>query len=509
MRARIAALVVGCVLLVVAAVAPGMRRRFIADIITWDAPPSAPAALPRLSGAGLEPADRVRVVLIDGLDARTAHALPTWTSLCNRGLRLTVDVGFPTVSLPVEISLWTGLTQQQTGVMFRSDVPLVPPLDRRGVPARVPDSIAIAEHHGYIVRSLGFAVTEPAAGSPPSTDAAPEEWAKRWTGRALEAVASPSRLAFVHILRVDSMGHRKGGASFEYARTAGESDAILAELVAAAPDARWFLLSDHGHLPTGGHGGEERDVRQVEHCIAGAGIAQRPGTSLVHIVDISRAIADSLGIQLDNHSLARPLMAAFDKPLAPDGALPPLPLSRAIAAALFLLLGMAALVWSARRTSLPWYWLAPWWFALACVLLVVVRGMPTMSMPMVYGKENVWDFFDFDKRLMTRSWIVVLPLVTAATWYALARGVSLLRVVVAQLAVPVATLAATLTACGGWGALARADVSPMVPRSTAWTLVLLVSVSQGSAAVALGVLARLAQQAFGRLRSSETPRSET
>ncbi len=40
------------------------------------------------------------------------------------------------------------------------------------------------------------------------------------------------------------------------------------------PDARWFLLSDHGHLPAGGHGGEEPSVRQVEGCIAGPGIAR-------------------------------------------------------------------------------------------------------------------------------------------------------------------------------------------------------------------------------------------
>src|SRR5215470_711623 len=136
---------------------PIVRRTLIRAVVTWDAAPGEPAPLPTGDGPGLAPAARVRVALIDGLGAATAETLPEWSALCKRGLALRVDVGFPTISLPVEVALWTGLTQQQTGIVFRSDRPLVPPLDRRGIPAQVAGSIAIAENHGYIVRSLGFA----------------------------------------------------------------------------------------------------------------------------------------------------------------------------------------------------------------------------------------------------------------------------------------------------------------------------------------------------------------
>lgn len=501
---RVVAIAVALALVGVAAVMPGVRRHFIQDIITWDAPPTEPVALPGTkSGTGMSTASRVRVVLIDGLGTETAKRLSTWQSLCRQGIRLGVDVGFPTVSLPVEVSLWTGLTQQQTGIMFRSDRPLVPPLDRRGIPARVPNSIAVAEHHGYIVRSLGFAVAEPAAADgAPSKDKEPDAWAKVWQARAREAVASSSRLAFVHILRVDAWGHRKGGDSTEYETAATEADAILAELHAAAPDARWFLLSDHGHLPTGGHGGEDRALRHVEHCVVGPGIA--PATApLVHLVDVSRMIADSLEVALDKRSPARPLSIALKTPLAPDAAVPGLPVVRGVAALLLLALGVAASVWSVRR-----WWLAPLWFVVACALLVIVRGAPTMSMPMVYAKEDVTNLLDSDKRLMMRTWLVALPIAGAAAWFGLARGLSLVRVLAAQLALPIAALAAALTACGGWGALFGAEVSPMVPHYTAMTLVLMLIVSQGTAAVALAVLARSVQQAFGRRRSSETTRSE-
>jgi hypothetical protein len=522
MRTRIVALVVAGVLLALAYVTPGLRRRFIRDIITWDAPATDPVALPPATGKGLTPAERVRVILIDGLGAQAAQRLPTWQGLCERGVRLRVDVGFPTVSLPIQVSLWTGLTQQQTGVVFRSDRPLVPPLDRRGLPARVLGSHAVAESHGYIVRSLGFQITEPhaAVGSPPLTSALPPEalrglampdlakdldpeaWKLAWQDRALAAVTSDARLAFVHVLRVDTWGHRKGQDSVEYATAAAQADALLARLVAAAPGARWFLLSDHGHLSGGGHGGEDRSVRQVEHCIVGPDIAPANGGSLVHLVDVSRAIADSLALSLDHRSVGRPLQGALAAPLADDQAVPALPLGRGVAGVILLALGLGATLWGARR-----WWLAPWWFVVACGLLILVRGFPTMSMPMVYGREDITDLLDLSRRLMTRTWLVALPIAAGATWFGLAR-VSVARVLASQLAVPVTALAAVITACAGWGPLLGAEASPMVPLYTALTSVLMLIVAHGSAAVALGLLVRTALSWSGRSRPAETPRTE-
>lgn len=160
MRTRIAALIAALALLAFAYVMPGVRRHFMRSVISWDATPSDPAPLVQAVGPGMTPVQRVRVILIDGLGETTAATLPNWSALCKRGIALRVDVGFPTVSLPVQIALWTGLTQQQTGVVFRSDRPLVPPL-ATSIPAQVPGSRAVAESHGYIVRSIGFADVKP------------------------------------------------------------------------------------------------------------------------------------------------------------------------------------------------------------------------------------------------------------------------------------------------------------------------------------------------------------
>ena len=149
MRRSIAALVMVVALGALAWELPQLRHTLIFDITRLDATPSEPAPLPGGgTGPGLARVARTRVVLIDGLTAATAATLPAWSAVCKRGITMTVEVGFPTMSLPVEVSLWTGLTQQQTGIMFRSDRPLVPPLDRKGIPAQVAGSWAVAENHG-------------------------------------------------------------------------------------------------------------------------------------------------------------------------------------------------------------------------------------------------------------------------------------------------------------------------------------------------------------------------
>ncbi|MGE0551156.1 MAG: hypothetical protein AB7O24_12660 [Kofleriaceae bacterium] len=497
MRARIAAIVVAGSLLgfwvIVASPRPGLdvRRGLIRSMVTWDAVPSDPAPLPGGVGPGLPKVARTRVVLIDGLAATTAATLPEWAALCKRGTSLGVDVGFPTVSLAVEVALWSGLTQQQTGVMFRSDRPLVPPLDRRGIPAQVPRSRAVAENHGWIVRSLGFAQVEPIADHErASADADPEVWDRLWESRALDAVKSDAPLVFVHILRVDTAGHRTG-QSASYTSAASEADAILGKLITADPQARWFALSDHGHLPGGGHGGEERSIRHVRGCVAGPDVPVATATR-VHVVDVARAIADSTGATLDPASRGRPFSVAIAHPLADDQSVPAIALGPGAFAIFVLAAGLALSSWGVRR-----WWMAPWWFVATCALLIAFRGIPTLSTPMIYKPAG---------RDMYMTWLPALAIAFVSTWLGL-RTTTLARLVIAQLAVPVAATAAVLTACGAWPAMFGAEVAPVVPRYSAWVSPLLLMVSQGALAVALGVLASLVPRWFGRREPAEPPRN--
>lgn len=475
------------VLLAFAWAAPRARHRWIQHVIHDDAAPSDPLRLMAMSRAPLTPASRVRVVLIDGLSASVAAKQIHLQAACARGLDLTVDVGFPTVSLPVETALWSGLTQQQSGYMFRSDTPLAPALV--GIPSRVPGSIAIAEDHGWIVRSLGFAHTEPAADpADPAKDEAPDAWRGQWLPRARAAVASDSPLVFVHILRVDTAGHQGGRDSAQYWVAAGLADALLDGLMTQAPDARWFLLSDHGHLSTGGHGGAEVELRQVEGCIVGPGLVAKRGGP-VHVVDVARAIADSLGVTLAPAAHGRPLDAAMMFPLRGEQAVPAVPLGHGALAWLMIALGVGS-AYVARRA-----WLAPWWFVVACVALLVIRGEPTLSAPEIWAPSG---------RAMYVTWLPALALLAAVTWIGLGRT-SLRRVVVGQLGLPFAAVAAAISASGAWPLLLGRAVAPVVPHFTAWLSPLILMAAHGAAVVALVVLARCARSAFGRPSPPETP----
>jgi len=499
MRQRITALIVVGVLAALAWELPQARRRVLYDVTHWDAAPSEPAAIPGATGPGLSPAQRTRVVLIDGLSAETAATLQAWQTLCRRGVTTMVDVGFPTVSLPIEVALWSGLTQQQTGIVNRYERPLEPPL--RGIPSQAPDSWAIAEDHGWIVRSLGFARVEPAADPANHVhDGDPDGWKTAWQAHATAAVASPARLVFVHILRVDTAGHQHGGDSAEYRAAALSADTILDELVATAPGARWFLLSDHGHLrgPHGGHGGEEREVRHVAGCIVGPGITPQRGR-LVHLVDISRAIADSTETSLDRESRGRPLGAALTIPLAPDDALPAMTLGDGAIAILVFAAGIALTIAAAR-----FWWLVPWWFVIGCLALVMVRGEPTLSTPFVYPSAGRATYLGSPEMYVV--WLPVLALAFAATVFGM-RRTTVLRVVAAQLAVPFAAAATAITASGGWSAVFGAEIAPVVPRFTAYMSPLLLMASHGAAVVALAVLATLVRPVFGRPGRPEPPRT--
>jgi hypothetical protein len=490
-RARIEMVIAIVVLGAIAWVVPQVRRDFIKSVITYDAAPTEPAPLPTGTGPGLVAIPRTRVILVDGLDEQIARTLPAWGAVCKRGLTMTIDVGFPTVSLPVEAALWSGLTQQQSGIVYRSGVPLIPPLDRRGIPAQVPMATAVAEYYGWIVRSLGFAITEPAAApNNPAKDLDPEGWKKRWEVQALAAVQGAAPLVFVHILRVDTAGHKFGMGGL-YNQAAIESDAILGRLVAADPAARWFLLSDHGHVGPGGHGGEERHIRQVQGCIAGPGVAA--GTSgLVHLVDISRAIADSTGAVLPAESRGRPLSVAVASPLGADQAIPPIALADGVLAIFVLVVGLALSGLTVRR-----WWLAPLWFVIACATLLVVRGVPTLSTGMIYKPEG---------RDMYLTWLAALPLATVCTYLGLGKT-TLLRVLLALLALPFAVTCAALTASGAWPTIFGAELAPVVPRYTAWSSPLLLIAAHGAAAVALGVLARLVRPVFDRFGRRAPPQT--
>jgi len=346
---------------------------------------AAPAAAPPLTGVpngsqGLSAVPRVRVVLIDGLGRAAAAQLSTLNKWCATGSDLVIDNGFPTVSLPVQHVLWTGLTQAQSGVMYRIAPLAVPPAS--SLPARVLNSVVVAESHNEIVRSFGFAAVRAPVGVKAVTA---EDLAWRSHGfvdAARTAVASAASLAFIHILRVDEAGHAEGADSELYEHAAQTSDALLAELLTAEPDrqnTRWFVLSDHGHRAKGGHGDAEDEIRLVRACVFGAGMTPMQSNTAIHLVDLHRALADSLGVVPAAGTVGRPWTFALAHPDL-RATIVPATWPRYIAALFFMALGFVVTWVCARRSWVMW----PWWIVVAYGSLLIVCGAITLSNPVVY-----------------------------------------------------------------------------------------------------------------------------
>ncbi|MEZ4400352.1 MAG: hypothetical protein R3B06_10060 [Kofleriaceae bacterium] len=486
-RQRAIRLVVGAALVALWWPLADARRAAIRAVVNNDAAPGAGPRLATGPGVGLPPTPLTRVVLIDGAGRPTAAGMANWSALCARGLDLTVDVGFPTVSLPVELALWSGRTQQQTGVLFHSNGKPVP-VPRDGIPAQVPRSLAVAEASAYIVHSLGFAETEP----PTPAKTLPDGWAERWVEVARAAVASDRPLVFVHILRVDAAGHKAGKPSLAWTEAAASADAILGALVAAAPTARWIVVADHDHITGGGHGGEARAIRIVRGCLAGPDVEVGHGGP-IHVVDLARAIADSVGAHLAPDAAGRPLAAALAAPVTDAEVLPSLPVARVALAVLVLALGLGATAWGMRGR----WWTGPWWWPVALVALLTLATTPSLSTPMIYKPQG---------QAMRDAFAPGLVVLVA--WLAVAVHRDWRRGLVAQLALPWAATAAVWLVTGAAWLAVDPTVCPVVPRWTAWLPPLTLMAASGAAAAGLVVLASAVLPGTGPSTPAGTSRSD-
>ncbi|MFJ2893290.1 alkaline phosphatase family protein [Streptomyces sp. NPDC087218] len=131
---------------------------------------------------------------------------------------------------------------------------------------------------------------------------------------------------FVHLDEVDGAGHSTGSSSAAYLKALNTADAQVGRLldaVASRPtyaQEDWLVVvtADHGHTPTGGHGGNTPLERGTFVIAKGKGI--RPGSVRddVKITDIAPTVLRHEGVatdpawDLDGTSLAEPETDAFD-----------------------------------------------------------------------------------------------------------------------------------------------------------------------------------------------------
>ncbi|MEU0897204.1 alkaline phosphatase family protein [Streptomyces massasporeus] len=118
---------------------------------------------------------------------------------------------------------------------------------------------------------------------------------------------------FLYFGATDEAGHDTGPLSPAYDRALLAQDAHLGQLLVAiearASDPRraeehWTVLitTDHGHLDSGGHGGDSRAEREVFVILAEPGKPAGPGgirLDTPRLIDIAPTVLDRLGIPVD------------------------------------------------------------------------------------------------------------------------------------------------------------------------------------------------------------------
>lgn len=112
---------------------------------------------------------------------------------------------------------------------------------------------------------------------------------------------------FVHLDDVDGAGHACGTGCSQYADALKRADRQIGELVAAVkarpsyPSEQWLITvtADHGHTPTGGHGGSTPGERQDFVVAAGPGIPAGSTRYDVKIVDIAPTVLAHEGVATD------------------------------------------------------------------------------------------------------------------------------------------------------------------------------------------------------------------
>lgn len=269
------------------------------------APPAPGAAL----GGPLT--RRVVVVLIDSLRLDTSldpAVMPTLDGLRARGASAVMHSRPPSFSEPGYATLLTGAWPDL------NDGPTLN-LEYADIPAFTQDDIFSAAHRAGLRTALSgyywFEKLVPqealtAAFYTPGEDAAAD---RQVLDAALPWLDQDYALVLIHLDQVDYAGHYQGGPRDpRWNAAAARADALLGEIAATLDLERdtVLVLSDHGQIDRGGHGGPEPVTLLEPFVLAGAAV--RPGAYPdVQMVDVAPTLAVLLGANLPASAQGRPL----------------------------------------------------------------------------------------------------------------------------------------------------------------------------------------------------------
>jgi hypothetical protein len=245
------------------------------------------------------------VVLVDGVGSKALEERIDTGVLGPVAWRARLDSGVPSLSRPAYHALLTGVPQQVSGIRHNSYARA----RADSVPARIHAS---GGKVGYLLEGVNW--FHELFGEP--GDPVFHGDAARDPSFLAQAFAEGASLVIVHLTRTDGAGHGHGAASPEYASEVRQAFDAIARLRAESAklpggsDVLWLVGADHGHTAQGGHGGPEREVRDVTWVALGPGVEPRSLDERVPIGAMAPTLAAWLGIPSPKHSLSDPLPLA-------------------------------------------------------------------------------------------------------------------------------------------------------------------------------------------------------
>jgi Type I phosphodiesterase / nucleotide pyrophosphatase len=286
-------------------------------------------------------AQRVLLIIVDGLREASSHGLPTLDRLRALGTSTIAHSHYPTWSRPNYVSILSGVPPADSGVRTnRHSTPV--PLDSLMDRARASGlDVALATDYEVLPRlflrrrgarrdvvpevldvdiggNADIFAREAQAPAGDYESAFDEARYSPWPGGFVEAgtatVAGNAELDVMLVGIVDTAGHEHGGASAEYAAAAREADRAIAKIIERADLDRDAVIvtADHGHTDRGGHGDVAPDAIEVPLVMAGAGIRRGAAIDHARLIDIAPTVAALLGIAAPGHGLGRTLVETLD-----------------------------------------------------------------------------------------------------------------------------------------------------------------------------------------------------
>ena len=252
-------------------------------------------------------AERVVMVVLDGIRLDVSRQMPALRELAQRGSSGTMRVALPSLSNPNRAVLVTGAWPEVNGVTNNGHY-RAPAVDsvfslakKAGLTRAVAGSSlwrrAFGDHVGQDIlvqrKGRGF-------GTSPQEQGRWQDSSCRQSIDFLDSYTSGFLVAGMPA--ADRAGHDDGGKSEAYRAAALAVDRCLGSLVSALDNGRtaFVIASDHGHIHrrgAGGHGGSEEEVVNVPLVLAGRGIRESHGWH-ARIVDVTPTICALLGLPL-------------------------------------------------------------------------------------------------------------------------------------------------------------------------------------------------------------------